>query len=161
MKKLLFTAALALSATVHAADFSPAIIFDMGGKFDKSFNEAAYKGAEEFKAETGTEYREFEIKNPAQREQAMRRLAQRDSNPIVSVGFSQAPAMEKVAPEFPDTHFTIIDMVVEQPNVKSIVFKEQEGSFLVGALAAMASETWPEKLQTICEALEGCQSLCH
>lgn len=138
MKPLLFLAALGVASSALA---EPAVIFDMGGKFDKSFNEAAYNGAERYKAETGTEYREFEIQNPAQREQALRRLAQRGGDPVVAVGFSQGPALEAVAPEFPDTHFTIIDMVVDQPNVQSIVFKEHEGSFLVGALAAMASET--------------------
>lgn len=127
--------------TAQAADFAPAVLYDMGGKFDKSFNEAAFNGAEKFKEESGVEYREFEITNPAQREQAMRRLAQRGANPIVGIGFAQAPAMEKVAKEFPDVSFTIIDMVVELPNVKSVVFKEHEGSFVVGALAAMASKT--------------------
>jgi len=139
MRTLLFLAALGMAGAASAE--TPAIIFDMGGKFDKSFNEAAYTGAERYKTETGTEYREFEIQNPAQREQALRRLAQRGGDPVVAVGFSQGPALETVAPEFPDTRFTIIDMVVDQPNVQSIVFKEHEGSFLVGALAAIASET--------------------
>lgn len=141
MKKLLIAVALAAAGVAHAADFAPAVVFDMGGKFDKSFNEAAYNGAERFKQDTGTAYNEFEIKNPAQREQALRRLADRGSDPIVSIGFSQAPAVEKIAPDFADTRFAIVDMVVEKPNVKSIVFKEQEGSFLVGALAALASKT--------------------
>ncbi len=139
MKPLLLAAAFA--APVLAADFQPTVIYDMGFKFDKSFNEAAYNGAERFKEETGINYREFEIQNPAQREQALRRLARRGADPIVAIGFAQGPAMAKVAPEFPDTRFTLIDTVVDQPNVKSVVFKEQEGSFLVGALAAMASKT--------------------
>lgn len=139
MRALVFLTALGMASAAVAE--SPAIIFDMGGKFDKSFNEAAYTGAERYKEETGTEYREFEIQNPAQREQALRRLAQRGGDPVVAVGFSQGPALETVAPEFPDSRFTIIDMVVDQPNVQSIVFKEHEGSFLVGALAALSSET--------------------
>ena len=73
----------------------------MGGKFDKSFNEAAYNGAERWKKETGKPYLEFEIANAAQREQAMRKMAERDANPIVGVGFSQGSSMEKVAKEFP------------------------------------------------------------
>ncbi|MGF1528260.1 MAG: BMP family protein [Candidatus Competibacterales bacterium] len=125
----------------HAADYTPALVFDLGGKFDKSFNEAAYRGAEHFRQETGVRYREFEVQNPAQREQGLRRLAQRGADPIVSVGFAQAPAVQTVAPRFADTRFTLIDMVVEAPNVKSVVFKEHEGSFIVGALAAMASST--------------------
>jgi basic membrane protein A len=130
-----------MSATALAADIKPAIIYDLGGKFDKSFNEAAFNGAEKFKAESGIEYREFEIANDAQREQALRRFAGDGNNPIVMAGFSWAAALEKVAPEYKDTKFAIIDMVVDLPNVKSVVFKEQEGSYLVGVLAGMASKT--------------------
>jgi len=130
-----------MSATALAADIKPAIIYDLGGKFDKSFNEAAYNGAEKFKAETGIEYREFEIANDAQREQALRRFASDGNSPIVMAGFNWAASLEKIAPEYPETKFAIIDMVVEKPNVKSIVFKEQEGSYLVGVLAGLASKT--------------------
>ena len=134
-------AGLALSTAVFAADFSPAVVYDLGGRNDESFNQAAFTGAEKFKAETGTEYRDFEIQNDSQREQAMRRFAQQGRNPIIAIGFSQASALEKVAKEFPDTQFGIVDMVVDLPNVRSILFKEQEGSYIVGVLAAMASET--------------------
>ena len=138
--KLLSTIALILSAaTASAADVQPAVVFDMGGKFDKSFNQGVYDGVERFKEETGISYREFEVTNETQREQALRRMAQKGANPVLGVGFAQAPAMEKVAAEFPDTKFTIIDAVVDLPNVQSVVFKEHEGSFLVGLLAAMAS----------------------
>jgi basic membrane protein A len=113
----------------------------MGGKFDKSFNQAAYDGAERWKKETGKAYLEFEISNPAQREQAKRRMAERGATPIVGIGFSQGSSMEKVAKEFPKLQFAIIDSVVNKPNVQSIVFKEHEGSFLVGMMAAMASKT--------------------
>ncbi len=136
---LLATAAMSVSA--FAADVDPAIIYDLGGKFDKSFNEAAYGGAEKFKDETGIGYAEFEISNDAQREQALRRFAKAGKNPIVMAGFSWGAALEKVAAEFPDTDFAIIDMVVDKPNVRSVVFKEQEGSYLVGVMAAMASKT--------------------
>ena len=130
-----------VATTATAADISPAVVFDMGGKFDKSFNQGVYDGVERFKTETGIEYREFEVTNETQREQALRRMAQRGANPIVGVGFAQAGPMEIVAKEFPDTQFTLIDGVVDLPNVQSVVFKEQEGSFLVGVLAAMASES--------------------
>ncbi len=135
------TASLVLAATATAADIEPAVVFDMGGKFDKSFNQGVYDGAERFKNETGLKYREFEVTNEAQREQALRRMAQRGADPVLGIGFAQAPALEKVAKEFPDVRFAIIDMVVDLPNVRSIVFKEHEGSFLVGALAALASES--------------------
>jgi len=134
-------ALLVSTAVAQAADISPAVVFDMGGKFDKSFNEGVFNGVEQFKKETGIEYREFEVTNETQREQALRRMAQRGANPIIGVGFAQAPAMEKVAKEFPDTRFTIIDAVVDLPNVRSVVFKEHEGSFLVGMIAAMKSQS--------------------
>ncbi|PYN40028.1 MAG: BMP family ABC transporter substrate-binding protein [Candidatus Rokuibacteriota bacterium] len=126
---------------VVAQEFVPAIVFDMGGKFDKSFNEAAYAGAERFKKETAIAYREFEVTNEAQREQALRNMARRGSQVVVGIGFSQASGMERVAREFPNLKFAIVDAVVDLPNVQSIVFKEHEGSFLVGMAAAMASKT--------------------
>ena len=119
----------------------PAVVFDMGGKFDKSFNEAAYNGMEKWKKETGKSYLEFEISNESQREQALRRMAEKGASPIIGIGFGQASAIEKLAKEFPKLNFAIIDMVVNLPNVQSVVFKEQEGSFLVGAMAAMTSKT--------------------
>lgn len=132
-------AGAALITTAVLAE--PAVVFDMGGKFDKSFNEAASKGMEMWKKETGKKYLEFEISNESQREQALRRMAERGATPIIGVGFSQASAIEKLAKEFPKLQFAIIDTVVDLPNVQSVVFKEHEGSFLVGAMAAMASKT--------------------
>ncbi|WIT10772.1 BMP family ABC transporter substrate-binding protein [Paucibacter sediminis] len=135
-------AALALAASSAAiAQATPAVIFDMGGKFDKSFNESAYRGVERWKAETGGKYLEFEISNETQRVQAIRRMAERGASPIISIGFAQASALEQVAKEFPKTKFAIVDMVVNQPNVQSLVFKEHEGSFLVGAMATLSSKT--------------------
>ncbi|WP_413870965.1 BMP family lipoprotein [Albidovulum sp.] len=132
-------AVLALASGTALAD--PAIIYDLGGKFDKSFNEAAFNGAEKWKAETGGTYKELEMQSEAQREQALRRLAEAGANPVVMTGFAFGDVLNKVAPDFPDTKFAIIDMVVEQPNVKSVVFNEHEGSYLVGVMAAMASKT--------------------
>jgi basic membrane protein A len=137
----LIAIALVGSAPARAQDFAPAIIFDMGGKFDKSFNEAAYNGAERFKKETGIAYREFEVTAEAQREQALRNMARRGSQIVVGIGFAQASGVEKVAKEFPNVKFAIVDAVVNLPNVQSIVFKEHEGSFLVGMAAALASKT--------------------
>ena len=135
-------AATAMTATAFAQEeIKPGLLFDLGGKFDKSFNEASFGGAEKFKGETGIDYVEFEISNDAQREQALRRFAEDGRNPIVMAGFSWASALEIVAEEFPDTDFAIIDMVVDKPNVRSVVFKEQEGSYLVGVMAALASQT--------------------
>ena len=141
MKPFPLVSALALATLAGAAAAEPAVVYDMGGKFDKSFNEAAYRGAERFKKDTGKNFMEFEIANETQREQAMRRMAERGANPVIGIGFSQASSIEKVAKEFPKLQFAIIDMVVPLPNVESVVFKEQEGSFLVGMMAALASKT--------------------
>ncbi len=139
VSRLIATALLALaSAAAHA---QPAIVYDMGGKFDKSFNEAAWRGAERWKKDTGKPYLDFEIANEAQREQAMRRMAGRGANPVIGIGFSQASSIEKVSQEFPKQQFVVVDAVVNKPNVQSIVFKEHEGSFLVGMMAALASKT--------------------
>jgi basic membrane protein A len=130
--------AFALAAPAFAA---PAVVYDMGGKFDKSFNEAAYRGIERWKKETGKNALEFEISNESQREQALRRMAERGASPIVVTGFSQTSAVEKIAKEFPKLQFTIIDGIVNLPNVQSVIFKEHEGSFLVGMLAELVSKT--------------------
>ena len=137
----LAAAAMAVSGVATADEFIPAIVFDMGGKFDKSFNEAAFNGAEEFKKSSGIDYLEFEVTQVSQREQALKRMAKKGASVIVAMGFAQASAVEKAAKAYPNTKFTIIDMVVDLPNVQSIVFKEQEGSFLVGMAAALSSKT--------------------
>ncbi|QFT91722.1 Membrane lipoprotein TmpC precursor [Roseovarius sp. THAF9] len=140
MKTLMGAAAtLALSAAGALAD--PALIFDLGGKFDKSFNESAHNGASRWAEETGGSYNEVELQSEAQREQALRRFAENGNNPIVMVGFAFGDILGEVAPDYPDTKFAIIDMVVEEPNVRSVVFNEHEGSYLVGMMAAMASES--------------------
>ena len=132
-------AATALSAGAALAE--PALIFDLGGKFDKSFNEAAFAGAQRWAEATGESFREIELQSEAQREQALRRFAEAGSNPIVMTGFAFGDALGQVAGDYPDTDFVIIDMVVDAPNVRSVVFNEHEGSYLVGMMAAMASES--------------------
>nr|WP_279610922.1 BMP family ABC transporter substrate-binding protein [Vibrio gelatinilyticus] len=142
-KTILKLSALAVAVSSFSAFAAkPAVVYDTAGKFDKSFNEAVFQnGVKTFNADKGIKVREFEPQNEAQREQGLRRLASRGFTPIVAVGFNMASAVEKVATEFPDIQFTIIDMVVDKPNVQSIVFKEHEGSFLVGALAAKKSQS--------------------
>ena len=133
------TAALALGAGAALAE--PAVIFDLGGKFDKSFNESSFQGAQRWAEETGGTFAEFELQSEAQREQAIRRFAEQGYNPIIMAGFMNATPLESIAPDYPDTKFVLIDAVVDQPNVRSVIFNEHEGSYLVGMLAAMASET--------------------
>ena len=138
---LALLALLGAAAPAVAAEFSPAIVYDFGGKFDRSFNQSASEGAEKFKRDSGIAFREFEITNAAQREQIMAQLAKRGSSIIVAVGFTQASAVERVARQFPAVKFTIIDAVVDLPNVQSINFREQESSYLCGMAAALASKT--------------------
>ena len=141
MKKILgATAALALGAGAALAE--PAIIFDLGGKFDKSFNEAAFNGAQRWADETGGSFREIELQSEAQREQALRRFAEAGANPIVMAGFAFADALSQVAGDYPDTKFAVIDVNwLDFPNVRGIGFAEHEGSYLVGMMAAKASKS--------------------
>lgn len=131
-------AGVAVAGSVFA---EPAVIFELGGKFDRSFNQSAWEGAERWKKATGQPYLEFEIGNAAQREQAVRRFAERGADPIVGIGFPMASAIDKVAQAFPQRRFAIVDMVVDRPNVQSFVYREHEGSFLVGMLAALATKS--------------------
>jgi len=138
--RTIFIAAV-LCLFTAAAQARPAVVYSVGGKFDGSFNEAAWVGAERYKEETGESYGEFEIASPAQSLQALQTFAQRGYSPIIAIGFNHASALAEVAPKFPRTRFTIVDAVVKGPNVQSIVFREQEGSYVVGLLAAMASKS--------------------
>jgi basic membrane protein A len=131
--------AIGLVSLVQAADIKPAVIYDMGGK---SFNEGVYNGVKKFTDETGIEVMEFEVTNETQREQAMRRMAERGATIILGVGFAQADAIAKVAAEYPDKQFSIIDVSwLDAPNLRQYSFKEHEGSYLVGVAAALASKT--------------------
>ena len=135
------TAALALSAGAALAE--PALIFDLGGKFDKSFNEAAFNGAKRWADETGGKFFEIELQSEAQREQALRRFAEAGANPVITTGFAFADPVNAVAGDYPDTKFVNIDgWMPEVPaNVQLIGFQEHQGSYLVGMMAAMASES--------------------
>jgi basic membrane protein A len=133
------TALFALSA--QAADLKLAVVYGGGGKFDKSFNQSAYDGAERFKKDTKISYLEAQITSDAQSEQVLRNMARRDVDLVVSIGFTMAKAVETVSKEFPKVHFMIVDSEVKGANVNSVVFKEQEGSYLVGVAAALASQS--------------------
>ena len=141
MRYVVAALAALLASPAIAAEIDPAIVFDMGGKFDKSFNEAVHVGAETFTKQTGITVREFEPQADAQREQGLRNFARRGQDPIIAVGFSQASAVKTIAAEFPKLRFVIIDSVVAAPNVQSILFREEQGSYLAGMMAAMRSAT--------------------
>ncbi len=130
------------TAVAGSHSIKPAVVFDMGGKFDKSFNEGVWNGVKKFTEETGIEVMEFEVTNETQREQAMRRMVDKGATIVLGVGFAQADAISKVSADNPDVQFSIIDVGwLDAPNLRQYVFKEHEGSFLVGVAAAKASQT--------------------
>ena len=138
---MLALAVLLSFAPVQAKDFKPAIVFDEGGRDDKSFNEAAAEGAEKFKADTGIDYLSAEAKSSTDHEATLRSVATQGASIVVAVGVAYSPAVTVVAKEFPDTEFTVIDGDATGPNIQSVTMREQEGSYLVGMLAAMASKS--------------------
>ncbi len=117
------------------------IVFDIGGKDDRSFNTAANVGVKRAKAELPIVLRDAEPGDATSLEPAMRAFAQYGYNLIIGIGFAQAPLIEQVARDYPNTHFAIVDGVCDSPNVASLLFKEHEGSFLVGMIAASTSKT--------------------
>lgn len=125
----------------RADQAEPAIVYDYGGKWDKSFNEAAFEGAERFRQETGQAFRDFEIASESQRDQALQTMARRGAPLVIGVGFANAVPLDKLAKTYPQQHFAIIDGVVNQPNVQSVIYREQEGCYLVGVLAALATKS--------------------
>lgn len=123
------------------------IVFDIGGKNDRSFNAAAWEGVRRAEQELDITLRDVEPGNPMSIEPAMRAFAERGFDLVIGVGFAQGPIMQRVAKDFPNTNFAIVDGVIEDenkqpyPNVASLLFREHEGSYLVGMIAASKSKT--------------------
>jgi len=117
------------------------IVFDIGGKDDRSFNAAAWEGVKRAAHDFPIVLRDVEPGNPTSIEPAMRAFAERNYDLIIGIGFAQAPIMEVVAKDYPNLQFAIVDGASELPNVASLVFKEHEGSYLVGMIAARTSRT--------------------
>ncbi|WP_286252948.1 BMP family lipoprotein [Streptomyces graminofaciens] len=125
-------------------DLGLAIAYDIGGKGDQSFNDAAYSGLERAKKEFGYKTQDIEPtegETDADKEQRLASLAKQGYNPVIGIGFAYGPAMEAVAKDYPKTTFGIVDSVVEADNVASLVFAEQEASYLAGVAAAKATKT--------------------
>src|SRR5262245_4989180 len=129
------------SAAEDKSKIKVGIVFDIGGKDDRSFNAAAWEGVQRAAKDLPIVLRDIEPGTPNAIEPAMRAFAERNFDLIIGVGFAQAPIMEQVAKDYPHIQFAIIDGVSELPNVASLVFKEHEGSYLVGIIAAKASQT--------------------
>ncbi|CAN5581540.1 BMP family ABC transporter substrate-binding protein [soil metagenome] len=123
------------------------IVFDIGGKNDRSFNAAAWEGVLRAEKDLDIVLRDVEPGNPTSIEPAMRAFAERNFDLIIGVGFAQGPIMERVARDYPNINFAIVDGVILDkegnplPNVASLVFREHEGSYLVGMIAAQKSKT--------------------
>jgi basic membrane protein A len=117
------------------------IVFDIGGKDDKSFNAAAWEGMKRAAKDFPIKLRDVEPGDPTSIEPSMRAFAERGYDLIVGVGFAQAPIMQDVAHDYPNLKFAIIDGVIDLENVASLIFKEHEGSFLVGMIAARVTKT--------------------
>lgn len=117
------------------------VVFDSGGRGDKSFNDSAYAGLERGKKELGIEESTIDSKSEKDYETNLNALAEQECTVIFAVGVAQPPALKAVAPKYPNVKFGIIDGEVDAPNVVSLKFKEEQGSFLAGYAAALASKS--------------------
>jgi basic membrane protein A and related proteins len=140
-RSILSALAFLFSGNLVAADFNVGIVLDKAGKDDQSFNASAFRGAQRAEKDLGVKVKTVEVRDAASSESMLRALAGKKFDLMIAVGFSHAGAITNVAQSFPDRRFVIIDSEVKKPNVTSVMFAEHEGSFLVGAMAAMASKT--------------------
>ncbi len=127
--------------SVSSAGIKVGLVLDKGGKDDKSFNSSAYEGAMKAVKNLGIELKYVEATDSNSLESLHRNFAQKKYDLIIGIGFAQADAVKKVSALFPETHFAIVDGNVEGPNIRTLLFQEHEGSFLMGAAAAMKSKT--------------------
>lgn len=132
----IFSAAL----PARGADFRVGLALDKGGRDDQSFNAAAYRGSQEAEKSLGVKVKVLEGRDDSS-EVLLRSLAEKKFDLIIAVGVNQAEAIKRVAAQFPERRFVLIDAEVTAPNVKSVVFEEHQGAFLVGAIAALVSKT--------------------
>lgn len=117
------------------------LVLDKGGRDDKSFNASAFKGASDAEKKLGITLKVVESSDDASLEPSLRTFAQRGFDLVIGIGFVQQGPVEKVSKEFPKVNFVLVDSLVELPNVRSVIFKEHEGGYLVGAIAALSSKT--------------------
>lgn len=140
MKKVMFLCAtFVMLTTIAMAQVQVGLVFDAGGKFDKSFNQSAWEGATKAQKDLGIILKDAEPGDFSAVEEAMRAFASKGFDLVIGVGFANAGPIEKLAKEFPKVNFALIDSMVDPPNVASLVFEEHEGSFLVGMIGAIRS----------------------
>ncbi len=132
---------LGISLPSALAEFRVGLVLDRGGKDDKSFNASAYEGATEAKKKLGIYLKYVEPTDDNEFEPMLRAFAEKDFDLIIAIGFVQKEMVQKVAAKFPQKHFVIVDAQVDAPNVRSLMFEEHEGGYIVGAIAAMTSKT--------------------
>jgi basic membrane protein A len=137
----IFVTALAMSLQSALAEFKVGLVLDRGGKDDKSFNASAYQGATEAKKKLGIYLKYVEASDDNAFEPLMRAFAEKDFDLIIGIGFAQKEAIQKIAAQFPQKHFAIVDAQVDAPNVRSLMFEEHEGAYIIGAIAALTSKT--------------------
>ncbi len=130
-----------VSFSVYADVPKIALILDRGGKDDKSFNTAAFKGATEAKNKLGITLKEIEVSDDNLFEPAMRSFSQKKFDLILAIGVSQGETVKKLCKELPNQKFAIVDSKVECPNVAALMFEEHEGSYIVGYIAGLKSKT--------------------
>jgi basic membrane protein A len=127
--------------SVAAGTVRIGMVTDVGGLGDRSFNDSAYAGLVRAKTELHADTTVLQSRSAADYQINMTVLANKEFDEIFAIGFLMARDVTEVAERYPQRHFSIIDAVVDQPNVTSVTFKEEEGSFLAGALAAMTTKT--------------------
>lgn len=127
--------------SAFSAPFKVGLVLDKGGRDDKSFNAAAFLGASKAQKELKVQIKVLESSDDNAFEPHLRNLAKHNFDLVIGVGFSQVEAVKKVAAQFPKVKFAIVDGDVKSSNVRSLLFEEHEGSFLVGAIAALKSKT--------------------
>ncbi len=138
MKRVIVLIAALMMVSAYAmAEIKVGIVFDAGGKNDRSFNQSAWEGAVKARDELGITLKDVEPGDSSAVEEAMRAFAAEGYDIIFGIGFANATAIKNVATEYPDIKFAIVDSFVDLPNVASLQFKEHEGSYLVGMIAAM------------------------
>jgi basic membrane protein A len=141
MTQLFAVVALLCASVAHSAEFKIGLVLDKGGKDDKSFNASAFRGVTQAKDQLKVTFKHVEASDDNAFEPLLRSFAQKDFDLIIAIGIAQQEAVKKVAAQFPAKRFAIVDAVVDAKNVRSLLFEEHEGSYLVGAIAAMASKT--------------------
>jgi len=128
------------AATRGATPLKLGMVTDVGGLGDKSFNDSAYRGLLEAKSKFGALVTVLQSRSAADYEPNLSTLAEQGNALVVAIGFLMHDSLNDVAPRIPQAHFAIIDSVVDQPNVTSVTFKEEESSFLAGALAGLVTK---------------------